>query len=60
MKQRKLAMMTGFERYTQETRRAAFPEEMEQVVPWSELCGLIEPHYLKAGSGRPPVGVERL
>ena len=49
-------MMTGFERYTKKTRRAAFLEEMEQVVPWAELCALIEPHYPEAGNGRPPVG----
>ncbi len=53
-------MMTGFERYTKKTKRALFLEEMEQVVPWGELCGLIEPHYPKAGNGRPPVGVERM
>jgi len=53
-------MMTGFERYTKKTRRAAFLEEMEQVVPWRELCALIEPHYPKTGSGRPPIGVERM
>jgi len=33
---------------------------MEQVVPWAELCALIEPVYPKAGPGRPPVGVERM
>src|SRR5271169_1938679 len=60
MKQRTLAMMTGFERYTKKTKRALFLEEMEQVVPWRELCALIEPHYPKAGSGRPPIGVERM
>jgi IS5 family transposase len=59
-KQRTLAMMTGFERYTKKTRRAAFLEEMHQVVPWHELCALIEPHYPKAGGGRPPIGVERM
>jgi IS5 family transposase len=53
--QRSLAMMTGFERYTKKTRRETFLEEMEQVVPWRELCALIEPHYPKAGNGRPPV-----
>jgi transposase, IS5 family len=58
--QRTLAMMTGFERYTKKTRRAIFLEEMEQVVPWRELCALIEPHYPKPGNGRPPVGVERM
>ena len=29
-------------------------------MPWRELCGLIEPHYPKAGNGRPPVGLERM
>lgn len=53
-------MMTGFERYTKKTKRALFLEEMEQVVPWRGLCALIEPHYPKAGNGRPPVGVERM
>lgn len=53
-------MMTGFERYTKKTRRAQFLEEMGQVVPWAKLCALIEPHYPKAGGGRPPVGVERM
>jgi transposase, IS5 family len=60
IKQRTLAMMTGFERYMKKTRRAAFLEEMEQVVPWRELCALIEPHYAKTGNGRPPIGVERM
>jgi IS5 family transposase len=60
MKQRTLAMMTGFERYTKKTKRALFLEEMEQVVPWCELGALIEPYYPKAGNGRPPVGVERM
>ncbi|OLD37011.1 MAG: IS5 family transposase [Armatimonadetes bacterium 13_1_40CM_3_65_7] len=57
---RTLAMMTGFERYSKKTRRALFLEEMEKVVPWAKLCALIEPHYPKAGNGRPPVGVERM
>jgi transposase, IS5 family len=29
-------------------------------VPWSALCGLIEPFYPKPGNGRRPVGVERM
>src|SRR3989442_14182052 len=60
MKQRTLAMMTGFEQYTRKTRRAIFLEEMEQVVPWGELCALVAPHYPQPGKGRPPVGVERM
>jgi len=53
-------MAKGFERYSKKTRRAEFLEEMEQVVPWRKLCALIEPHYPKAGNGRPPIGVERM
>jgi hypothetical protein len=56
MKQQTLAMASGFERYTKKTRRALFLEEMEQVVPWAELCALVEPVYAKAGNGRRPVG----
>ncbi len=60
MNQQTLAMMTGFEQYTKQTRRGLFLGEMEQVVPWGELCALIEPHYPKVGNGRPPVGLERM
>lgn len=52
--------MNGFEQYTKKTRRQIFLEEMERVVPWRELCALVEPHYPKPGNGRPPVGVERM
>jgi transposase, IS5 family len=36
------------------TRREVFLEEMELVVPWNALLGLIEPHYPAAGRGRRP------
>src|SRR5262250_1538742 len=59
MKQLTLAT-TGFERYAKTTRRAACLAEMERIVPWSALCGLIEPLYPKPGNGCPPIGVERM
>src|ERR1700747_3733386 len=59
-KQRTLAMMTGFERYTKTTRRAVSLEEREQVVRWEKLCALIEPHYPKAGNGRRPKELEKM
>jgi transposase, IS5 family len=59
MKQLSLAT-AGFERYGKTTRRAVFLAEMERVVPWAALRGLIEPVYPKPGNGRPPVGVERM
>ncbi|PKA71126.1 IS5 family transposase [Pseudomonas baetica] len=37
-----------------QTRRERFLAEMEQVVPWSGLVALIEPHYPKAGDRRKP------
>jgi transposase, IS5 family len=59
MRQATLASV-GFERFGKTTRRAAFLAEMEQVVPWKDLCQLIEPVYPKPGNGRPPVGLERM
>jgi len=50
----------GFDRFGKTTRRATFLAEMDRAVPWSVLCALIEPVYPKAGSGRPPVGLERM
>jgi transposase, IS5 family len=60
MKQQTLAVAAGFERFGRQTRRAEFLSQMERVVPWSELVALIEPHYPKAGNGRPPIGLERM
>ena len=59
MRQATLAT-AGFERYAKTTRRAAFLDEMERVVPWPALCRRIAPFYPKPGTGRPPIGVERM
>jgi len=42
------------------TRRERFLAEMNAVMPWARLTVLIEPHYPKAGSGRPPLPLERM
>ena len=60
MKQLTLAASRGFEKHGRATRKAEFLERMEGLMPWAEFCALIEPHYPKAGNGRPPVGVERM
>ena len=57
MEQRTFACQGSFERYGRKSRRELFLDEMELVVPWSELQGLVEPHYAKAGNGRRPVGL---
>lgn len=58
--QKSLANAVTFEKYRKPTRREQFLTEMEQVVPWKELCALIEPFYPKPGKGRPPIGLERM
>jgi len=64
MKQHSLAMSAdqgaGFEQYRRPTKRDVFLATMEQIVPWRELCSVIEPHYPKVGNGRPPIGLERM
>jgi IS5 family transposase len=60
MRQKTLAD-EGFERFRKPTRREQFLNEMDQIVPWRELCDVIEPFYPKPkGAGRPPVGLERM
>jgi len=51
---------TGFEKHAKATRRAQFLAEMDRVVPWKELCALIQPAYSQGATGRPPVGLERM
>ncbi len=53
MKQADLGLNLSVKR----TRKREFLEEMQRVVPWSELIALIEPHYPKAKTGRPPMGI---
>lgn len=60
MKQMTFAGTKGFEVHGRATRKAEFIARMDILVPWAEFCALIEPHYPKAGNGRPPVGVERM
>ena len=42
------------------TRRERFLAEMDAVIPWARLIGLIQPHYPKAGQGRQPLGLEKM
>lgn len=56
MKQISLAT-TGFEIVTKRTRKREFLDEMNLVVPWTELIALIEPHAPAGKTGRPPFAV---
>ncbi|MDO8768095.1 MAG: IS5 family transposase [Burkholderiaceae bacterium] len=62
MKQQTLAVAADqtFESYRKPTRRDEFLKTMKTIVPWKALCDVIEPHYPKAGNGRPPIGLERM
>ena len=42
------------------TRKAVFLDEMNLVVPWSELLALIAPHAPRAKTGRPPFELETM
>ena len=55
-----LAAGTGFEKHSRPTRKGEFLARMQSLVPWVEFCALIEPHYPRAGNGRPPIGLERM
>ena len=60
VKQMTFATAKGFEVHGRATRKAEFLARMEMLVPWAQFCAVIEPHYPKAGNGRPPVGLERM
>jgi len=47
-------MDLGLNLSTKRTRKREFLDEMTRVVPWQKLIALIEPHYPKGKTGRPP------
>lgn len=62
MKQQTLAMAAdkGFEQYRRLTKRDVFLKTMDKIMPWQELCGVVEPYYPKGEGGRPTIGLERM
>jgi transposase, IS5 family len=50
----------GLNLSTKRTRKREFLEEMERVVPWGVLVQIVEPHYPRAKTGRPPFGIETM
>lgn len=51
MKQMSLAH-TGFELITKRTRKREFLDEMNMVIPWTELLALIAPYAPEGKTGR--------
>ena len=62
MKQQTLAMESdkGFEQFRRPTKRDLFLKTMGDIVPWMELCSVIEPYYPKGQGGRPTIGLDRM
>jgi IS5 family transposase len=51
---------TGFELVTKRTRKREFLDEMNLVIPWTELLALIAPHAAAGKTGRPPFATEAM
>ena len=50
----------GLNLTTKRTRKREFLAQMEGVVPWPALVGLVSPHAPAAKTGRPPFPVETM
>jgi glycosyltransferase involved in cell wall biosynthesis len=60
MRQQTLAN-DGFDRSCKRTRRVAFLLEMDQIIPWRDLRGVMRPFYPKrTGAGRRRIGLGRM
>ena len=40
--------------------REEFLEIMDEIIPWDEWVGVIEPYYPRGKRGRPPMGIEKM
>ena len=42
------------------TRREEALEIIDEIIPWDEWIGVIEPYYPKGKRGRPPMCIEKM
>lgn len=42
------------------SKKEVFLKSMNNFIPWNEWVALIEPHYPKGKTGRPPMGIEKM
>ncbi len=42
------------------TKREAFLESMNEMIPWKKWVDIIESYYSKGKQGRPPKGIEKM
>ena len=57
---KQISLGNGFEMSAKRTKKRAFLEEMERVVPWTDLVALIVPHMPTGKTGRSPYPAELL
>jgi transposase, IS5 family len=55
---KQISLASGFELVTKRTRKRVFLDEMDKVIPWSDLLALIAPHAPEGKTGRPPFATE--
>ncbi len=61
MSQQRTFASEAWSRKGKVTRRERFLAEMDAVIPWERLLGLIEPHYhARSGKGRKPHDLEQM
>lgn len=46
--------------HKKKTKREEFLEIMDEIIPWDEWVGVIEPYYPRGKRGRPPMGIEKM
>lgn len=59
MEQKTFASL-AWESKGKQTKRERFLSEMDAVIPWKKLLKVVEPHYPRAGNGRPPMQLETM
>lgn len=42
------------------TKREKFLQIMDEIIPWDEWVGIIEPYYPQNKMDRPPIGIEKM
>jgi transposase, IS5 family len=52
--------VSGFSTTSRTTRKQVFLAKMDKLMPWAAIEALIEPHYPKAGNGRPPKALSQM
>ena len=49
-----------YDNRSRRTRREQFLTSMDEMIPWQDWVGMIEPYYPKGTRGRKPIGVETM